>query len=359
MKTFIKNILFISVCIIIGCVNIKNGGNNKNTLAQTSTSSAPPENQTWQDTIADITGKIFLGTEQGAVFYAFDTLAHPHEPINLTCRLRHVKLLHDIPDATIAYYLNSHLIDIAQTDQNGFAAISWTPPAAQDYLFTLKIAEIPENQDQKILKIDPVPLLVAARDISAPFVVIDLDHTVVDSSFFRVLLGGGKPMTDSVNITKKIAQKYSLIYLTHRPDLMTLTSKSWLRNHGFPPAPLLVSELKQALGSSGDFKSAKIAELQKSFPNLKIGIGDKLSDAQAYVDNGMTAYLIPHYRQKPGDMLEMALHIRNLQDRGRLQVVSGWRQIDAGIFHGKKYPPAAFADWLEKQARLLENMNDD
>jgi hypothetical protein len=358
MKTLILTIFLGIACMANGCVNVKLGDDDRKEKSAPR-SSSPQTDTDWKGTAADVAGQIFLGTDQNAVFYAFDTLAHPNEPVELTCRLQKAKFLDDVPGATIGYYLDSRLVDIAETDLDGFANISWTPSAAGDYLFTVKIAEIPKNQNQDLLRVSPVPLLVAARDKTTPFVVIDLDHTVVDSSFFRVLLGGGEPMVDSVDVTNKIAQKYSLIYLTHRPDLMTHRSKSWLRKHGYPPAPLLVSELKQALGSSGKFKTAKIAALNQAFTDIKIGIGDKLSDAQAYVDNGMTAYLIPHYKDKPKDMRNMAREIRDLRGHGRLHVVANWRQIEDGLFQGKKYPPGPFADWLEKQARQLEDLDDD
>ena len=76
---------------------------------------------------------------------------------------------------------------------------------------------------------------------------------------------------------------------------MTHRSKGWLRQQGYPPGVLLVSKMSQALGDSGEYKTARLAALKESFPNIKIGIGDKVSDAQAYLENGLETYLIPHY----------------------------------------------------------------
>jgi len=144
-----------------------------------------------------------------------------------------------------------------------------------------------------------------------------------------------------------------VIYLTQRPDLLTRKSKAWLRANGYPVGPLLTGELKHAL-DSGAFKTARLKDLRAVYPNVAIGIGDKISDAQAYVDNGLTAYLIPHYKAKPKDLRKLAREIRGLRGRGRLHVVEDWRQIERGIFDGASWPPETFARMLERQADRLE-----
>ena len=89
----------------------------------------------------------------------------------------------------------------------------------------------------------------------------------------------------------------------------------------YPPGPLLVSNLDEAFGDSGEFKTGRLGALTRAFPGVRSGIGDKASDAQAYVDNSLTAYFIPHYKSKPKDMRKTADKIRRLGDRGRLNVV--------------------------------------
>ena len=68
----------------------------------------------------------------------------------------------------------------------------------------------------------------------------------------------------------------------------------------------------------------------------------------------MSAYLIPDYKEKPRDMRALAAEIRALRGQGRLQVVSNWRQIEQGIFSGKKFPPEDFARELEARAARIE-----
>jgi len=308
----------------------------------------------WKDKAIDVVGEVTVGAEHGAIFYAFDTLAYPREAVDLTARVQSAKNLEMIADVTVGFFRGRERIGSAVTDEDGLATIQWTPPKAGGYEFEAQIIAVPGEAFTELLEITPAPLVVMAWPKDKAFVVVDLDHTVVDSSFFRVLLGGARPAADSVRVMRRIARRYGIVYLTHRPDLLTRTSKAWLRENGYPPGPLLVSELKEAFGDSGKFKTAKLAAVTEAFPNAKIGIGDKLSDAQAYVDNGLVAYLIPHYKDKPESMRKMAGDIRRLDGRGRLNVVSSWRQIEAGIFGGKKYPPETFARQLSRRADQLE-----
>ena len=213
-----------------------------------------------------------------------------------------------------------------------------------------------------MLSIKPAPLLVAAHSKDKQFVVIDLDHTVVDSSFFRVLVGGANPMPNSVAVTRKIAKSYGIVYLTQRPILLTRKSKSWLTKQRCPAGPVLLSELSQALAGSRSLKTSELALMRKSFPQVKIGIGDKPSDAQAYVDNGMTAYLLPHYKEKVKYLRKKAEEIRRLNGRGRLNVVEYWAQIEQGIFEGRQFPPEPFVRNLQRRAEAqaeIERRDDE
>ncbi len=311
--------------------------------------------RSWKDLAAKAAGQIFLGAEKGVIFYAFDTLAYPGKSVDLVASVAKSRDPRGMVGAKVGFYDGNSLLGEATTDKSGRASIKWTPPKACDYNLTARIITVPKGESEEMTAAPPAQLLVACRKKDTKFVVIDLDHTVVDSSFFRVLIGGAKPMSDSAKITRKIARKYSIIYLTHRPDLLTRKSKSWLKKNKYPSGPLLVSKLKEAFGDSGKFKTARLKDVRKTFPGVLIGIGDKLSDAQAYVDNGLTAYLIPHYkRDKAKDSRKMSKRIKALNGRGRLHVVDGWGEIDAGIFKNRKYPPEAYVRRLDARAEQLE-----
>lgn len=307
--------------------------------------------------VARTAAEITLGAKHGAIFYGYDTLAHPGEPITLTARLQKAENLKAVAGATVGFYRGEALHAEATIDADGFASTPFTPPAVGDYEFAVKILTLPAEADPDMLNAAPAPLLVASRDKQVPIIVVDLDYTVVGTGFHTVLLGQAKPMAGSQEVLTELARHYTIVYLTHRPDLLARRSRSWLNQYQYPSGPLLVSDIQSAFGDSGKFKTAKLAEMRQVFPNVKIGIGDKLSDAQSYADNGLTAYLIPHY--DAGDakkMRQMARDIRRL--RGDIHVVRTWQQIREGILEGKGFPAAAFADWLDRQAAAVDERDD-
>jgi hypothetical protein len=315
----------------------------------------------WADIAASVAGGIFLGTEKGALFYAYDTLAYPGEPADLTARLQKGDRLSGIEGVTLGFYLEDKRVAKATTDASGRAVATWTPPKAGNYRMDVQIEGVADEAFAPLLEASAASLLVAAKPRGTRLVVIDLDHTVVASSFFRVLTFGAKPMAGSQRVTQRIAKEYGIVYLTQRPDLLTVKSKSWLIEHDYPPGPLIVSDISE-VADSGKYKSARLGLIGESYPNLAIGIGDKLSDVDAYIRNGMKAYLIPHYdNDDVEEMRELAQAIRRLPTgNGRLHVVDSWQQIEAGIFDGKKFAPDAYARALEQRAdRLARQQRED
>ncbi len=296
-----------------------------------------------------------LGAEHGTLFYAFDTLAHPKKSTELLAQVIYVKKLEEVEKATVEFSLGKESLGEVLTDKDGYARLKWAPPKAGDYEIKVKIKAVPDDDYKEMLKVTPALLLVSARPKDTRFIVIDLDHTVVASSFFRVITSGAKPMSKADKVVGELAKKYSIIYLTHRPDLLGNKSKNWLTDNGFVRAPLLVSSFKQSIGDSKKFKSGRLAELRKDFPIICIGIGDKIGDVEAYVENDMTGYLIPNYDRDDdddGDLRKLAKKIRKLDKR--IYVVDTWDEIRAAILGGKKFTATAYADGLEARAKQLK-----
>ncbi len=296
-----------------------------------------------------------LAAEHGTLFYAFDTLTHPEKSTELLAQVIYVRKFKKVEGATVEFTLGRESLGKVLTDKDGYARLKWTPPKSGDYEIKVKITAVPDDIYKDMLKVTPASLLVSAKPKDAPFIVIDLDHTVVASSFFRVITSGAKPMSQADRVVGELAKNYGIIYLTHRPDLLGNKSKNWLTDNGFVRAPLLVSSFRQSVGDSGKFKSARLAELRKDFPNVRIGIGDKISDVEAYVANDMTGYLIPNYDRDDddaGDLRKLAKKIRKLDKR--IHVIDGWEEIRAAILTGKKFPATAYADRLDARAKQLK-----
>ncbi len=317
----------------------------------------------WRGTAIDLGASMALAAEKGTIFYGFDQIVGPDKAVELTARVLSVRKQSAVKDVTVEFRLGSEKIGTAKTDPDGLAKLKWKPPKIGDYSLKVAIVDVPNKDFADMKEITPAPLVVVVRDKKSRVIVIDLDHTVVDASFFSVLFGTPRAMAGSAGVIKELHKKGDcIVFLTHRPDLLASKSKSWLRKKGFIEAPLLVSSLKD-LADSGKFKAERIKALRKDFPNTSIGIGDKFSDAEAYIDNGMTAYLIPDYDRRDDDeddLRKLAKKVRKL-DR-RTQVVDTWQEVRDGILSGKKFPPAAYADRLEARAdaiRQAERKKDD
>jgi len=366
MKRSVVIATALAACFGAGCIrtrvnaeipdiNIGGGGSGPSQL---------PSEGKWGDVIRGA-GDYLAGSEYGYLFYAYDTLAYPGEPIELVARVQQVDGLKAIPGVTVGFFHRRELIGTALTDDGGYAVITVRPLREGDYRYVAKVITTPSETHDDLLRCSPAPLLVAARDRRTPMAVIDLDHTLAAASFAHVLLGTVRPMPHSVAVTRRIAREYTVVYLTHRPQQLTRKSKLWLTDNGYPAGPLMLSRVSDLFSGSGKFKSARLDALREVYPNVRIGIGDKVSDAQAYASAGLDAYLIPHYKRKPKDMRKLAKEIRALPRRGRLAVVTSWREIEAGIFDGVHYPPDEYASWLDRDASGLEaekrrkNRDDD
>jgi len=321
-----------------------------------------PTGTDWRELLesgAMTAGRIALGAEQGFLFYTYDMLTYPGENAELVARIHDGKRLDGLPDVTVTFYHDEQEIGSVVTDADGKAAVTILPEEVGDYFFTAAITDAPEDLGEEILAIPPTLLMVSAREKKTPFVVVDLDHTVVHSSFLHVLLGRAEPMADSQEVLARIAERYSLLYLTHRPEEMSRTTKQWLIDQGFPRAPLIMSRLDQVLTGSGSYKQTRLQDVRKAFPEVAIGIGDKLSDAEAYLANGMKAYLIPHYKREVDDMLEMADRLDEMTRSDRLNVVDTWQEVEVGIFHNITFPVETYVARLRRRAEEMAAYEED
>jgi len=280
------------------------------------------------------TQSLLLGTEGGCLFTVTDTMATPGEEISLKARLQSGDFLRGRQGYVVRFTLDGKPYKAAETDGDGVATVSFEPPAAGNYRFTAEVAPMGLADDPP----PPGPLLVACRESNAPLAVVDLDKTVVASGFHTVLIGEAAPMAGSVDVLKRLTGQYTLVYLTHRPDAFGPKSKRWLRQQGFPAGPVLLSTAGGFLRGSGTYKSEALAQLKRRFEKIEIGIGDKISDAQAYHANGLKAFLIIQVPDAapPAALTALAEALEPLPEA--VQVVTGWDQIERALFAGGAYP---------------------
>jgi len=291
-----------------------------------------------------------LGASGGLLLQGFDTLAYPGGEVVLTARLQGGDYLKGMEGYRVGFYRLDHRIGDVRTDEDGLAEIAFTPPSPGNHVILARL----EDPDVRKFAIEAVEIVVAAREKSDPMVVVDLDRTLVASGFGDVLAGSAEPMPSSDRVMHRLARDHTIIYLTHRPDVFTEQTKRWLRKYDYPVGPVLASTLSQFFKGSGPYKSAAISDLKKVFLAIETGIGDKPSDAQAYVANGMKAVLIIH----PDDMPTPEAVRRWIRDLKPLpesvDVVTSWDQVEKALFDGQRFGVAQAIERLEALMRQRE-----
>jgi hypothetical protein len=293
---------------------------------------------------------VLFGGRQGYLFTASDAVALPSEEVLLQAHLQGGDLLRAQPGYVVRFSRGGEFYKAAETDRDGVAAVSFTPPDAGDYVFRVELSPsgFPDQPPE------PVEAFVLCRRADTPILVVDLDKTVVASGFQQVLVGKPEPMADSVEVMKRLAKDNTVIYLTHRPDLFGPKSRAWLREHDYPRGPLLLSDIGGFLKGSGAFKSAMLGDIRRRFTGQAVGIGDKVSDVVAYHDNGLRAFLIVQPDETAGTagLRQLADSLDPLPDA--VQTITGWREIERAVFDGATFPKSALQDRLRKRADELD-----
>jgi hypothetical protein len=287
---------------------------------------------------------IIPGARGGFYFLAYDTLALPGEEVVLRARLKAGDLQTDQPGFVARFHLDGRLYKTAETDLAGTATVSFRPKAAGDYHFTVELS--PNGfPDKPPAAID---LLVACRAAEAPMIVVDLDKTVVASGFAAVMAGQPKAMAGAAQIMKRLAERYTIVYLTQRPGVFGPESKAWLHDNGFPPGAMILAETPQLLQGNEPYKREAIRGLTRRFRKIEFGLGDRPSDAHAYAENGLRPILIvmPDASATAEELRRLAGDVESL----RADAVRNWDQAGEVILHGKRFPRGPVADELRRLA---------
>ncbi|MBN1555001.1 MAG: hypothetical protein JXA11_09660 [Phycisphaerae bacterium] len=322
--------------------------------ANTRPSRRPNRKSKW-DIAADIGSTIVGEGVEGFIFYAFDVLTPPDREVKLQARVKSYARDADVEGITLSFHRLSDGKEVGRvvTDQEGYAAVRYRTEGVGDVRFYVKVAGGTDQERRAPRELPPALLLVSVRNPESSFVVVDLDRTLVESSFFRVVLwDGGKPMPDSRRVMRRIAETHDVIYLTHRPDDLTRTSRLWLEEKGYPDGVLVLSTARGMVGDSGKFKAARLRRIRKHFPNLRFGVGDKESDIEAYRDNGMKAIWIPRVKDKPKHLDKLAERLGGWDDSNVI-VVEDWGRIERAIFGEYRCSTARFADKIRARAEQL------
>jgi len=297
---------------------------------------------------------VLLGSEGSYLLTATDVLAVPGEPVELRARLEGGDMLRPQAGRVVRFCRDGKLYRAAETDEDGVATVRFTPKGPGDLAFVADVssAGMPDEPPR------PQVLTVTSRAATAPIVIVDLDKTLVASGFHTVLIGDPKPMPASAGVLKKLARTHTVVYLTHRPDYFGLKSKQWLWENDYPKGPLLLSSISGFLKGSGAYKTEVLRDLTGRFRNIKTGIGDKVSDAIAYHENGMRSFLIIRIPDSdtPEAFERLADSLAPLPPA--VEVVTGWAEVEKALFGKARFPAAKAIARLRKMAADRQPADD-
>jgi len=239
-----------------------------------------------------------------------------------------------------------------RTDQDGRLVFEQKFEKAGNFFFRAAVDGRVEEKDVR-----PALFCVYVRAKDAPIAICDLDKTLVKSGFFRVVVGGAEPFDHAADVVNRLVKekRMTVLYLTHRPDFFAASSRHWLRANRFPPGPLYTGDLAALLTGSGAFKAEEIARLKQRFANLKLGIGDKYSDTDAYLENKIRPVLIPDIdwgKKKLEYWQEQHSQLAAL--KADVTVCRDWFEIEEALFGGKEFPPARLLGPIKDMIQALE-----
>ena len=297
-----------------------------------------------------------VAADQRMLFYGQDVLAEPGEPVELVARLRKPKSFRGVADVVVSFDEGGQRLGLAVTDKDGVARLAYTAPGTPgDVTVTVAPVAAPDklrkdNRDALQLRYD---LLVAVRRTDARFVVVDLDHTIVDAGAFEVVVGEPPAMAHAVDVLRRLSERngYNILYLTQRPDILTRKSRLWLTDNRFPPGVLVTVRTKEMMSDTAEVKTRRLKPFTARWENIVVGVGDREGDAHAYLANGMRAYVIPNLGDGSKDADEKrkraAAMLRRLGDNPNVQAVRSWLQIEQSLTQGKRFPAMELAAELD------------
>jgi phosphatidate phosphatase APP1 len=285
------------------------------------------------------------------LLFASDILAEPDKEVKLAVCLRADAFLKGVEGKRVQFLLGDKVLGEVKTDKHGDALLAWKVPAKpDDYVIQAQV----RAEDQPSTIIAPADLLVAARKAEAPMIAVDLDKTVVASGFSHVLTGSATAMAGASDVLTRVAKTQTVIYLTQRPDFLGLSSKKWLADNGFPRGPMLTTTVAQLAEASGAYKSGRLAELRKTYKNIAFGIGDKLSDAEAYAANGLRPIMILAVNwadPSPAVFEKLSRQVDAAPES--TQVVTSWAEISQVLFEKAEFTKKAMTDRLQAATQKL------
>ena len=217
---------------------------------------------------------------------ALDAITRPGQPVTLRAKFESAGWLRlDMRDELVEFTVSGQ-VHQARTDRQGVARIQVTANVQPGvYAFSARVPRKPRARwaQGRIFVLDP----------ARPLAIVDVDGTISKLPSWLIPIWGkrAKAYDHAPEVLRALARSHQVVYLTARDDLLDRRTRAFLNRRGFPDGPLIF-DLRQRLG--GDHAAHKLRELTllqaKGF-TIALGLGDKDTDAQAYVGAGVLSYI--------------------------------------------------------------------
>ena len=229
------------------------------------------------------------------------------EPLSLRKKVNHV---------TVTFFLGGQEIAREPVNDKGRATVKWQLPSPDIMRFSASVTTGGEKLEASgdIFRWQSDRVIIAA----------DIDGTLTHTEYKELILRKedkeSGPLKNSRETLWELTKDHHILYFTARPRIVLTKTRTWLREHGFPPGPMIMAQgLKQMIQPS-EYKRRALAALRAEWPNLLIGIGDKKKDAEAYSASGMLSLIVRDPLET--DIGIHAVHVRDWKALSRFFVAN-------------------------------------
>jgi len=138
-----------------------------------------------------------------------------------------------------------------------------------------------------------------------PAIVFDLDGTILERNFIQSLSlylfpfgSTGKIFPGVIDVMKRIVVKADIFALTARCKIARNKTKAWVNSYGLPfkeiiHSPFFLLTEPQRIR----FKKKVLKDLKNKGIKIVIGVGDRASDLDSYIQEGIFPVMISSFPQ--------------------------------------------------------------
>src|SRR3989339_96474 len=229
---------------------------------------------------------LFAETQKPARLVAYDLITVPGEKVIFRAKLeKNILFLRpDIKNEKIFFYINNKSIGESITNNEGFAFLPYTINKSGIFELNVKLSTASGYISNSI------SAKVFCSYKKRPAIIVDIDHTVADVSWFGYVTKPNKdvlPLKNAPEVLQKLSQKYDIVFVTKREEVFLWKTENWLKMNKFPDVPVFFWDLGDYPLSSAKYKTERIKKLKQIWDNISIGIGDRDTDTEAYLANNM------------------------------------------------------------------------